>query len=199
MTKTLYLMRHGQTLFNQLHRIQGACDSPLTPQGIADAKRVGQYFQHHHLTFDHAYCSTQERASDTLELVTSQPYERLKGIKEWGFGVFEGESEVLNPQPDPVSQTHGDFFLQYGGENDQQVEARMVKTLTAIMERPDHQQVLAVSHAGACYMFLRHWLGMTEIQARGIALENCAVLKFSYANQQFTFDSIRNLPKTDNN
>ena len=30
MTKTLYLMRHGETLFNSLGKIQGACDSPLT-------------------------------------------------------------------------------------------------------------------------------------------------------------------------
>ncbi|WP_410958558.1 histidine phosphatase family protein, partial [Salmonella sp. LS2020043sal] len=28
MTKTLYLMRHGQTLFNVQERIQGWCDSP---------------------------------------------------------------------------------------------------------------------------------------------------------------------------
>ena len=29
----LYLMRHGQTLFNTLNRIQGWCDSPLTEKG----------------------------------------------------------------------------------------------------------------------------------------------------------------------
>ncbi|HQZ20610.1 MAG TPA: histidine phosphatase family protein, partial [Trichococcus flocculiformis] len=28
MKKTLYLMRHGQTLFNVRRKIQGACDSP---------------------------------------------------------------------------------------------------------------------------------------------------------------------------
>ena len=32
MKKTLYLMRHGQTLFNVEHKIQGWCDSPLTEQ-----------------------------------------------------------------------------------------------------------------------------------------------------------------------
>ena len=36
--KKLYLMRHGQTLFNQLGKIQGACDSPLTEAGIRQAK-----------------------------------------------------------------------------------------------------------------------------------------------------------------
>ena len=35
MKKTLYLMRHGQTLFNLQHKIQGWCDAPLTPLGIA--------------------------------------------------------------------------------------------------------------------------------------------------------------------
>lgn len=37
MQKTFYLMRHGQTLFNVQGRIQGACDSPLTELGIAQA------------------------------------------------------------------------------------------------------------------------------------------------------------------
>ena len=190
MAKTLYLMRHGETLFNRLHKIQGACDSPLTERGIADAKQVGDYFRRAQITFDHAYCSTQERASDTLELVTDQPYERVKGIKEWGFGVFEGESEVLNPKPDPVRRSHGDFFLQYGGESDLQVQARVVKTLTEIMERPNHQQVLAVSHGGASFMFLRKWLSMDEIERRGIVLHNCAVLKYRYEAGQFQFDEV---------
>lgn len=31
--KTLYMMRHGQTLFNQKRLMQGWCDSPLTELG----------------------------------------------------------------------------------------------------------------------------------------------------------------------
>ena len=38
MKKTLYLMRHGQTLFNLQHKIQGWCDAPLTPLGIKQAQ-----------------------------------------------------------------------------------------------------------------------------------------------------------------
>ena len=34
MKKTLYLMRHGQTLFNVQHKIQGWCDAPLTELGM---------------------------------------------------------------------------------------------------------------------------------------------------------------------
>lgn len=43
--KELFLMRHGQTLFNELKRIQGSSDSPLTDKGIADAVEVGDYFR----------------------------------------------------------------------------------------------------------------------------------------------------------
>lgn len=38
MKKILYLMRHGQTLFNLQHKIQGWCDAPLTPLGIKQAQ-----------------------------------------------------------------------------------------------------------------------------------------------------------------
>ena len=95
--KRLYLVRHGQTIFNQERRIQGWCDSPLTPLGIYQAKHAAMYFQQHDIHFDHAYCSTSERTSDTLENITDLPYTRLKGLKEFHFGKLEGESMRLIP------------------------------------------------------------------------------------------------------
>lgn len=78
MTKTLYLMRHGETVFNVRKKIQGWCDSPLTPKGIQQAQNASNYFND--INLDHAYCSTSERASDTLEIVTrhKMSYTRLK-------------------------------------------------------------------------------------------------------------------------
>ena len=61
-------MRHGETLFNVQHKIQGWCDSPLTEKGIKQAQKARDYFSKKGITFDHAYCSTSERCSDTLEL-----------------------------------------------------------------------------------------------------------------------------------
>lgn len=69
MEKILYLMRHGQTLFNVRRKIQGVCDAPLTELGIQQAKRAAGYFADQRIEFDHAYSSTSERACDTLELV----------------------------------------------------------------------------------------------------------------------------------
>ncbi len=50
-TKTLYLMRHGETLFNQLGLIQGWCDSLLTTNGKQQAQAARDYFHTHQYYF----------------------------------------------------------------------------------------------------------------------------------------------------
>jgi broad specificity phosphatase PhoE len=37
----IYLVRHGQTEFNRIGRLQGHVDSPLTPLGVDQAQRIG--------------------------------------------------------------------------------------------------------------------------------------------------------------
>lgn len=182
MSKILYLMRHGQTMFNVEHKIQGWCDSPLTPLGIAQAKVARRYFDDNGITFDHCYASTSERACDTLEIVTHHqyPYERLKGLKEWNFGRFEGMDEFLNP-PLP----YGDFFVKYGGENQEALQKRVVETLTEVMEKEDHHVVLAVSHGAACANFIRYFEAYNEKQYhRGI--KNCTIFKCVFEDGHFS-------------
>ena len=83
------------------------------------------------------------------------------------FGLFEGESEDLNPK---ISKDgYGDFFLQYGGESSDQKDG--------------HDSVLAVSHAGACFHFLRAWQDPTEELKKGFP--NCCVFKYEYENKTF--------------
>lgn len=193
MKKTLYLMRHGQTLFNLQHKIQGWCDAPLTPLGIKQARIAGEYFKDNKIQFDHAYSSTAERACDTLEIVTDyqMPYTRVKGLKEWNFGVFEGKDECLNP-PLP----YGDFFKTYGGEGEMEVRERMSKTLTDIMNQEDHQIVLAVSHGGACAQFYRAWEKYAKVEKKE-RFYNCCILKYEYEDGIFTLVDIINKNVTE--
>jgi probable phosphoglycerate mutase len=186
MKKTLYLMRHGQTLFNVQHKIQGWCDAPLTALGIGQAEIAGQWFTAHHITFTDAYSSTSERACDTLEIVTggAVPYTRVKGLKEWNFGRFEGKDECLNP-PLP----YGDFFKQFGGEGEQELSERLNNTLTEIMRKPGHECVLAVSHGGACASFARRWQNNGPVKyQRGI--KNCTIFRYSFEDDRFILEEI---------
>jgi len=187
MAKILYLMRHGETLFNVQKRIQGACDSPLTELGIHQAKIAKEYLKD--ITFDHYYCSTSERCSDTLELIIEdQAYTRLKGIKEFNFGSYEGQPQYLEPSNYEDYET---FFVPFGGEKASDMEKRVIDTLTTVMEKCDHECVLAVSHSGASMYFLKHWEeDAEEIIEAGVG--NCTIFKYAYEDKKFKlFDVIR--------
>ena len=176
--KTLYLMRHGQTLFNQLHKIQGWCDAPLTELGIKKAQIAGQYFKERQIQIESAYCSTSERASDTLEQVTDIAYTRLKGLKEWNFGRFEGEPEFLNP-----ALPYGDFFVPFGGEDEKIFQQRVADTIMDFMEKEQNEIVLAVSHGAACRQFMRYWAHTSDVDQKG-QLGNCCILKFEFEHYE---------------
>ena len=193
MKKTLYLMRHGQTLFNLQHKIQGWCDAPLTQLGIKQAKIASEYFKDNQITFDHAYSSTSERACDTLEIVTDgkMHYTRVKGLKEWNFGAFEGKDECLNPK-----LPYGDFFKQFGGDSEMELRERMVKTLTDIMNQDDHKVVLAVSHGAACAQFYRAFEQYAKVLKKE-RFYNCCILKFEYENGIFTLVELYNKNVTE--
>lgn len=186
MKKTVYLMRHGETLFNQQQKIQGWCDSPLTEKGIKQAQIAKEYFIKEHIIIESAYSSTSERASDTLERVTELPYKRLKGLKEWNFGRFEAEREALNP-----SLPYGDFFVPYGGEAEMEFRERVSKTMLDMMQTEEKQIVLAVSHGASCRQFMRSWAHTSEVDQEG-GLKNCCILKFDFEADTFTLKEIIN-------
>ena len=49
--------------------MHGSSDSALTQLGIKQVETLRDYFEKNNIVFDKAYCSTQERASDTLEII----------------------------------------------------------------------------------------------------------------------------------
>lgn len=176
-------MRHGETLFNQLGKVQGACDSPLTNKGKKQAKQAATFFQENQIHFDHYYSSTQERACDTLEIITNSNhfYQREKGLKEMNFGRFEGESSELQPKGFHNFET---FYEQFGGETACDVQNRMCNTLHSIMDQEDHQKVLAISHNGACFYFLK---SICHHDDRKIPTHfpNCSIFIYTYEEHHF--------------
>ena len=74
------------------------------------------YFEKHDMTFDQYYCTTTERASDTIELATGQTdYQRVKGLKEMHFGIFEGQPEYLHSKTS-VAGHFGEHYASLVGK-----------------------------------------------------------------------------------
>ena len=182
--KRLFLMHHGQTLFNLQKRIQGACDSPLTELGIQQALAAKQYFEERQIQFDAAFSSTQERASDTLELIlpSGQTYTRLKGLKEWNFGEFEAQPEFLNPKRQPGAKSYGDYFVAYGGESADEVAKRMKESITNALENVEGDNILMVSHGGAMWVL---YLLLDLLKEPVPIMPNCGIYEYTYDNGQF--------------
>lgn len=136
MFTTLYLVRHGQTVFNTRLLIQGRCDSPLTDLGREQARAAASWLGERGVRFDAAFSSPAERACGTMELLWAGPYQRLEGLRERSFGDLEGTDVLALPKP------MGDYPVSFGGEPELELEARLTSTLAAVMRgdyeaRPD--------------------------------------------------------------
>lgn len=187
MKRKLYLVRHGQTLFNRLHKTQGWCDSPLTELGKRQARAAGNFLRG--IEFDAAYASTSERTNDTLEIIRKMPYIRLKNLREMGFGNFEGADEYLQPRHWFVDNP--DAFVEFGGEDMRDVQKRVNNTLTKIMEKKDNNSVLVVSHGGAIASFLNIWAPETLKLIRSQhGIPNCTVNEVEFDTDTKKFELI---------
>lgn len=71
MNRKIILIRHGQTLFNAQHRLQGHCNSPLTVLGRQQAEKIGETLKKTLNTPSiwQVYSSPLGRAIETAEIV----------------------------------------------------------------------------------------------------------------------------------
>lgn len=98
----IYIARHGQTVWNTEHRMQGWKDSQLSEKGIEDAKKLGSRIQH--IQFDSIISSPLGRALSTAKYVRGNSEKEIITIdsfKEMNFGEWEGmyDSDVKEKYP----------------------------------------------------------------------------------------------------
>lgn len=74
-------------------------------------------------------------------------------------------------------------------EKEKKMYKRLKETLTDVMDKEDHQTVLALSHAGACMCFLSTVIDPEEILKSG-GFTNCCILHFTFENDTFKFVEI---------
>lgn len=186
--KTIYLMRHGQTLFNVMDVNQGQCDSPLTELGIQQARTAKDWYREHHVYFDSVYSSSAERACDTTELVApGYAYQRRKNLKEILLGTKEATPNSENP-PFP----YGDYFVKFGGEDLDAFTERVYEAIRDIAEEENGESVLIVTHGTVIRRFL-YKLGQTAAEGIGDAfIGNCGIVKLGYENGSFFIEEIIN-------
>lgn len=151
----IYLLRHGQTVFNVAHRYQGRCDSPLTALGQRQAAAMGRLLAPR-LTgpMIHLCTSPLGRAVATAEgiraaLGPGSAFLHDERLAEVGMGAWDGltRAEIAARWPHarrghPPRQW---IFHAPGGESLGAVTGRLTAILHEAAARPG--DVVLVSHA----------------------------------------------------
>ena len=105
----LYVIRHGLTPWNHLHKAQGAADIPLAQEGIDLAKKTGEVLRD--VDFDICFTSPLTRARQTAALVLGGrdvPTIPDARIQEINFGDLEGH---VMRKGDAMESDCGEFDL----------------------------------------------------------------------------------------
>lgn len=90
-TESLLLLRHGETEWNTVGRLQGADDSPLTARGLAQAETLAAWAASRGV--HRVLCSPLGRARATAERVAaacSAPLTMREALEEMDFGRCSG-------------------------------------------------------------------------------------------------------------
>ncbi|XCP83698.1 histidine phosphatase family protein [Roseburia hominis] len=160
----LYIIRHGETDWNKLRRLQGQVDIPLNEFGRHLAKETALALRD--IPFDFAVTSPLSRAKETAYLVLGErdiPVLEDARLKEMGFGEYEGlccREEGWNI-PDPDFRNFFDAPENYqppkNGESFMQLSKRLDSFLTELYQNPDCQNktILLSTHGAALCGILR--------------------------------------------
>lgn len=142
-----YYVRHGETRFNLLGRMQGMCDSNLTEKGIEDAQKTASVLANIH--FDHCFTSSSERAWKTGQIICKfQEVEPIcmKGLKEFDFGDLDGE-EIEKYKSEVWGDAMREDWSEFHGETMEKFAIRSQEAFDEILSQcKDNDKVLLVSH-----------------------------------------------------
>ncbi|HCY17316.1 MAG TPA: histidine phosphatase family protein [Curvibacter sp.] len=182
-------IRHGETAWNVDTRIQGHLDIPLNERGRWQAQRLARALAARDPL--HAiYSSDLQRAHETARAIadaTGAPLATHSGLRERGFGVFEGktfvEIETTWPEESERWRKRDPHWAPQGGESLLQVRERITRTLHELAMRHPGEQIVLVAHGGVLDQLYRAATGQ-ELQApRTWQLGNTAVNRLLWTPQ----------------
>ena len=153
MRTTLLLIRHGQTPWNALGKIQGCTDIALEPSGIYQAELLSKRLAG---SFTQLYTSPLKRAYETAKIIgrpnglTPIPNDALKEIN---FGSWEGLNfkEVAKRFPNDYKLWRSDPVLgpMTDGEGSlKNCSARGKKIMLELVHKHPGETIAVVSHGG---------------------------------------------------
>ncbi|MBR3646332.1 MAG: histidine phosphatase family protein [Lachnospiraceae bacterium] len=185
----IYLIRHGETMWNTFRRLQGRTDIELNENGRMLAYKTSEKLKD--LKFDRIYSSPLKRAYETANIIKADrdiPIITDDRIMEMSFGTNEGclSEEILADETNPFRyffEKPERYFAPDQGETFEDVIERGTSFMKEVIEpiADDNERIMIVAHGAInkaimCYVKQhgkdRFWEG--DLQ------KNCGVIIFDY-------------------
>ena len=200
----LYIIRHGQTDMNVLHRMQGRTDTRLNEKGRQQAREAAKFLKKEKIVPDRVIVSPLDRARETAEIVSGRPRDLQEPddrIIEMCFGEAEGKPNeelaqgfyesffrtVVDYEPPDGAESYEDLFDRIA-DFVEDLRKRYILRVgeTDVKEkRGDHgPTIFVVSHGAALHALLAYVGHVERKDFWKIDVNNCAVFQVFLSDQK---------------
>ena len=174
----IYLVRHGETDWNQAGLLQGQTDIALNAQGLEQAREAAERLKE--VPFELAFCSPLIRAKRTAETIIGDRKITLttdERLRELNFGPWEGVD--IRTIKDAASQPFtnpGSYIPPEGAESFAQLYKRSGEFVDQVLLPLEgtYETVLVVAHGGVNRSILNPVLNIPVDDFWRMHMGNCA-------------------------
>ncbi|KVC90436.1 phosphoglycerate mutase [Burkholderia ubonensis] len=191
-TTQILFIRHGETAWNRIKRIQGHIDIPLADSGLAQAQRLAVRLGRETrdgARVDAIYSSDLMRAQQTAQPAADAlglPLVLRAGLRERAYGIFQGhdstEIEARFPDAYAAWQTRDPGFEPEGGESQRAFYHRVLHALEPIVAAHPGGRIACVAHGGVLDCVYRFANGLDLAAPRNYQLLNTSINVVDYVD-----------------
>ncbi|KQZ42282.1 histidine phosphatase family protein [Duganella sp. Root1480D1] len=197
MTRIL-LIRHGETAWNAVRRLQGHTDIPLSPTGERQAEALARALADEPL--DAIISSDLGRALQTAQAVAAHhPHLAMHTdpeLRERGYGAFEGllYTEIAERYPVEFAEWQArdvDAVMPGGdrvAESFRQFFQRCQAGIARWAEQYPQQSILIVAHGGVLECAYRAARGLSIDGPRDFQVKNASINRFTFNKGVLSLD-----------
>ncbi|MRW83623.1 histidine phosphatase family protein [Pseudoduganella sp. FT26W] len=185
---TILLIRHGETAWNAVRRLQGHIDIPLNEEGERQAAALARALSAEKI--DAVVSSDLQRAVQTAQAVAAQhagiALQTDAQLRERAYGVFEGMlyQDIQDEYPADFTLWQArdiDAVMPHGermAESFRQFYERVIGALRKVAARHPGRTVAVVAHGGVLECAYREARGIQLDSPRDFQVKNASVNRF---------------------
>jgi probable phosphoglycerate mutase len=199
--RSLFLLvaRHAESRHNTVNRIQGHCDSDLTPRGRRQADLLAKRLAKYDVT--RIYSSDLGRTMATTRFISErieEPIMARPGLREIRLGRWEGLT------PEEVNSRFKNGYNIWrkapsrmkipGAESIRRFSARVRGAIDGIVRKEKSGIVLVMTHGGVIASLLADWMkGDFDTILLNLKIDNTGVTVVEFKSGRLTIHAINDI------